>query len=152
MAVRGVKPKPTKLKLLHGERNKDRINLKEPKPKPVVPKMPSWLNKYAKKEWKRIVPELKSLGLLTQIDRAALSAYCDAYGRWREASEGLQKHGMVWEASSGYLQQTPYVSMVKNALADMMKCLTEFGMTPSSRTRIVVDTEKDDDSFEKLLD
>lgn len=152
MAKTGPKPKPTKLKLLHGVVNKKRINLKEPKPAPVVPKCPAWLSKYAKEEWKRISKELSILGLLTRIDAAAMAAYCDCFGRWREASEGLQEHGMVKEAKTGYLQQTPYVSIINSALRDMKSFLVEFGMTPSSRTRIVVDKPDEGDDFGDLLD
>ena len=152
MAVGGKKPKPTKLKLLHGERNKDRINKKEPKPKPIAPKMPKWLDEYAKEEWKRIVPELKSLGLLTQIDLAALAGYCDAFGRMREMIEAINEHGIIYTAESGHTQQNAYASILKNAKSEVLRYAAEFGMTPSSRTRISVDTDNDKDDFEDLLD
>ena len=152
MSRGGPKPKPTKLKLLHGEKNKDRINLKEPKPAPVVPKCPAWLNKDAKVEWKRISKELSILGLLTRMDMAALAAYCDCYSRFKNASKQLQKHGMIIKAPSGYPVQSPYLSILNKALTDMKSYLIEFGMTPSSRTRISVEGNDKDDDFGKLLD
>jgi phage terminase small subunit len=44
----------------------------------------------AKKEWRRITPELQSLGLIARIDRAALALYCQAYARWVWCEERLQ--------------------------------------------------------------
>ena len=134
----GTKPKPTKLKLLHGEKNKDRINKNEPKPPPVAPKCPEWLTGEAKKEWKRIAKDLEVLGLLTRLDMAALAGYCDAYGRWVEASRKLQEEGLVVKAKSGYPMQSPYLSIINTAIKDMKSFLVEFGMTPSSRSRITV--------------
>ena len=141
----GRKPKPTKLKILHGENNKKRINSNEPKPKPAIPTCPSWLSKDAKKEWRRISKELDVLGLLTKMDMAALAGYCDSYGRFSEASKKLQEHGMIIKAPSGYPVQSPYLSILNAALKSMKSFLVEFGMTPSSRTRIFVGGKKLDE-------
>ena len=148
----GRPAKPTKLKLLHGEKNKKRINKKEPKPAPIVPKCPAWLDKDAKAELKRASKELSMLGLLSKIDMAAFAAYCSCYSRFKNASQKIQKEGMVREAPSGYPVQSPYLSILNKALTDMKSYLVEFGMTPSSRTRISVDRDDKDDDFGKLLD
>ncbi len=76
----GTKPKPTALKLLEGNPGKRPLPMNEPKPAPTAPKCPSWLHKDAKKEWKRISTELERLGLLTQVDMAALAGYCEHSG------------------------------------------------------------------------
>ena len=47
----------------------------------------------ARREWDRLVGELAPLRLLTNLDRAALAAYCGAYALWAEATEAIQK---VW--------------------------------------------------------
>jgi phage terminase small subunit len=72
---------PTALKLLAGNPGHRPLNQNEPKPELVAPTCPSHLSREAKREWRRIVPELEKLGLLTRIDRAALAAYATAYGR-----------------------------------------------------------------------
>ena len=63
MATPGRKPKPTSLKVLEGNPGKRALNDTEPKPEKKAPKCPTWLNKEAKKEWKRIATELEALGI-----------------------------------------------------------------------------------------
>ena len=144
--MRGRKPKPTNLKILNGNPGKRSLNKKEPKPKvtPSGPYCPRWLDGYAKDEWQRLSKELKGLGLLTDIDVTAMAAYCQTYKRWREAEEKLQKLGLVYKpnAESNYLQKNPYLTIADKALDQMHKYLTEFGMTPSSRSRISVERKE----------
>ena len=146
------KPRPTALKLLHGERNKKRINLREPKPAPIAPGCPIHLDRISKAEWKRVAPELEQLGILSRIDRAALAAYCQTYARWVQAEKELQKEGSLFIVTEkGYMLPHPLTGVAHKALLAMHRFLTEFGMTPSSRSRIVVKPPGDDDQ-EGLLD
>ncbi len=139
--IRGGKPVPTKLKILRGNPGhrplKNEIQVEASTPEP-----PEHLSKVAKAEWKRITKELESIGLLSQIDMAALAAYCYAYGNWAEATESMKTTGLVIETKQGNLIQNPYLGVANRAIDIMMKCLVEFGMTPSSRTRLK-DTKKE---------
>jgi P27 family predicted phage terminase small subunit len=92
----------------------------------------------AKKEWARIVPELDRLGLLTIVDRLTLAGYCQAYARWRQAEEAIEKYGMIGKTESGYVQQLPYVSIAQKSLQLMKNLASEFGLTPSARSRLSV--------------
>jgi P27 family predicted phage terminase small subunit len=148
----GRKPIPNNLKVLHGNPGKRPINQKEPKPAPIAPKWPQHLDKEAKKEWKRITPELEAIGLLTRIDMAALAAYCQSYSRWVEAEKMIRKHGMLVKTPNGYPQVSPFLVIVNKSIEQMKSFLTEFGMTPSSRSRINVEApEKEKDDMESLL-
>lgn len=139
MAQRGRKPKPTSLKVLEGNPGKRTLNEMEPKPEKKAPKCPAWLDKEAKKEWKRISRQLEELGILTEVDMAAFSGYCEAYSRWKEAEEFISKHGTIVKTLSGYWQQVPQVSIAQTYLKIMIKFCEQFGLTPSSRSRIVAD-------------
>src|SRR5262249_2761807 len=92
---RGPKPKPLKLKILGGNPGKRPLNLREPKPPARLPRCPSHLNKAAKKEWRRIVPILSEMKVLTQIDGTALGMYCQAHARWVEANAKIEEYGVV---------------------------------------------------------
>lgn len=152
MGRRGPQPQPTNLRVLNGNPSKRPLPQNEPKPKPIAPKCPQWLDKDAKTEWKRVATELEKLGLLTQIDRTAMAAYCQSYSRWKEAEMALSKHGTVFKTPNGYIQQLPQVA-IANKYAKMMKEFSqEFGLTPASRTRIEVKpVGEEEDPMEKLL-
>ncbi|HZK10459.1 MAG TPA: phage terminase small subunit P27 family [Clostridia bacterium] len=153
MATRGRKPKPTALKVLEGNPGKRPLNNKEPQPEKKAPRCPSWLEPEAKKEWKRMAKTLEAIGVLTQIDKAAFAGYCQAYARWKEAEEFLSKHGTIFKTPSGYIQQVPQVSIAQTYLKVMKDFCSEFGLTPSARTRIRVNTvdTPTDDPMEELL-
>jgi P27 family predicted phage terminase small subunit len=153
MATRGRKPKPTALKILEGNPGKRPLNDKEPQPEKKAPRCPSWLEPEAKKEWKRMAKTLETIGVLTQIDKAAFAGYCQAYARWKEAEEFLSKHGTIFKTPSGYIQQVPQVSIAQTYLKVMKDFCSEFGLTPSARTRIRVNTvdTPTDDPMEELL-
>jgi len=153
MAQRGRKPKPTAVKELEGNPGKRALNEFEPKPKKKAPKCPTWLDVEAKKEWKRVAKQLEELGVLTEVDMAAFAGYCEAYARWKEAEEFISKHGTIVKTPSGYWQQVPQVSIAQTYLKIMIKFCEQFGLTPSSRSRIVADKASNDflDPMEMML-
>ncbi len=152
MATRGRKPKPTLLKKLEGNPGGRQLNTNEPKPQ-GFPVCPDWLEDEAKEEWERISSVLEDMGVLTEADTMAFAGYCQAYARWREAEEYLSKHGSTFTTASGYIQQVPQVSIAHTNLNIMLKFCTEFGLTPSARSRITANkaTEETADEMEKLL-
>ena len=81
MSTPGRKPKPAKLHLLHG--NKHKVKDSTPILDSAIPDMPDFLSEEAIEEWNLMAPELDAIGLLSTIDKAALAAYCQAYGGWR---------------------------------------------------------------------
>lgn len=140
MGARGPAAKPTALKVIEGTFRKDRAPKNEAKPAVKAPSCPRWLHREAKREWRRIVPELLTLGLLSQIDRAALAAYCEAYAEWWEADRTIREEGryqtFITKTGSEYRQVHPAVGVKNNAIDRMRRFASEFGMTPAARTRV----------------
>jgi P27 family predicted phage terminase small subunit len=151
----GRKPTPTALKVLKGNPGKRPLNETEPRPTGHLT-CPSHLSKVAKTEWKRIVKEVKAIGLLTSVDRAALTAYCESWSRYVEASENIQKFGSVIKSPNGYPIINPYVSIANKALEMIFKYGVEFGFTPSSRSRLHVNPVQQvagsEDEFAEFID
>lgn len=148
MGRRGPAPKPTALKLLQGNPGKRAINKNEPQPKDAIPRCPAWLDEEAKVAWKRIVPQLRDMGVLTLIDADALTNYCDTWSRWKKAVLFLQKNGDVYtikgdDGKLKYVQQLPQVAIARNLLAVLNRYQQEFGLTPAARCRLTI-TEQDD--------
>lgn len=143
----GPRPAPTKLRMLKGNPGKRPYNEKEPKPKIELPDPPEHLNEDAQTEWNRIGPELVKLGIMSSLDTVALAAYCEIYARWVEAGTKLKETGLIVKAKNGYPLQNPYLSIQNTCLLQMRTFLCEFGMTPSSRTKIKANppTNSEDD-------
>ena len=154
MATRGRKPTPTAIKELEGNPGKRALNDKEPKHQKKAPACPKWLEDEAKKEWRRLAKQMEQLGILTQVDMAAFAGYCQAYARWKEAEEFITQHGSIVKTPSGYWQQVPQVSIAQTYLKIMNKFAEQFGLTPSSRSRIIASSESGGnavDEMEELL-
>ena len=134
----GRKPKPTSIKALQGTLRKDRINGDEPKPGALPPAPPSHLSKEAKKYWKETFKLLASVGVLTEMDSDTLSLYCETKKKWVHAKTKLEKDGLVIKTQSGFYVQSPWLQICNKAFDQLLKLAVEFGMTPSSRTRIKV--------------
>lgn len=161
MGRRGPPPKPTKLKIVAGNPGRRPLNHREPKPKEGTPTMPAWMKGEARAEWQRIVPELRSMGLLTLVDRAALSAYCQAWAELVECTKVLQDEGRVVEEpvvgrDGAHLGERvkahPIVRMQRDAFARLKAFLAEFGLTPASRSSIKLpEPPPDNDPLQELL-
>ena len=147
----GAKPKPLELRRLEGNRSKTFIPEKEPPPAAIVT-CPAFLNAIARREWRRVAPQLQILGLLTALDRGPLAAYCQAYGTWVEASRKAIKKGLIYADSKDNIRKNPYLNIVDQALNQIYRWCNEFGMTPSSRARMIVAAKgESNDPMEQLL-
>ena len=134
--TRGRRPLPTRLKYLAGNPGKRPLNPYEPRPEPAVPECPPELGPAAKREWDRLVGDLAKLNMLTNLDRAALAAYCGAYALWADATEQIQKYGSMIKSPTGYPVQSPYIAIANRQAEIMLRIASEFGFTPASRSRI----------------
>jgi len=152
MKAPGPPPTPTNLKLLRGNPGKRKLSSTEPDPPTEIPSCPKYLNKIARVEWKRMAKQLLALGLISQLDRAFLAGYCTAYATWAEAEEQLEQYGKVFKSPSGYPMASPYLAIRDRALEQMRAFGTEFGMSPSSRSRVKVKNPKQRSLFEDFLD
>jgi P27 family predicted phage terminase small subunit len=138
MTARGRPPKPTHLKVLQGKPGHRPLNEDEPQPDVVdeTPEPPKHLSGVARAEWERAYPMLARNRLITEADLTAFAAYCQAYGRWQEAEHMIAKQGLVVLTPNGFPVQHPYLAIANKAIEQVHKFLTEFGMTPSSRSRV----------------
>jgi P27 family predicted phage terminase small subunit len=149
--MQGRKPKPTALKLLAGNPGKRAINYAEPKPRVVLPKAPQHLSDEEKEKWKLTVRELHPLGLVTTIDKDALAMYCVIYVRWIKAEKMVRDKGEIIKTAAGNIIQNPYLSIANRALEQLNKLGAEFGMTPSSRSRVMTELINPDQELEWML-
>lgn len=143
----GPKPVPSNVHRLRGNPSKLSSGelVDEVRPPVEIPKCPNHLLPEAKKEWRRIAPLLEELGLIAKIDAAALAVYCQAYGRWRQVERKIKElndadpkgeAGLIGLTPSGYQQMSVWLQISNRSVEQMHKFLTEFGMSPSARSRV----------------
>jgi P27 family predicted phage terminase small subunit len=149
--MQGRKPKPTALKALAGNPGKRAINYAEPRPRVVLPKPPEHLSDDEKSKWKLTVRELYPLGLITTIDKDALAMYCTIYVRWVKAERMVRDKGEIIKTAAGNIIQNPYLSIANRALDQLNKLGAEFGMTPSSRSRVKTESIDPNNELERML-
>ena len=118
---------------------------RKPRPQPAalastglasLPRCPDHLSSTARKEWRRLAKPLFEAGVLTLADRGVLAGYCQAYSRWAEAERKLAETPMLIKAPSGYIQQSPWLSIANKQLELMGRFMAEMGLTPTARARL----------------
>jgi P27 family predicted phage terminase small subunit len=129
----------TKLHLLHGNPGGHPHSLEnEPQPELIAPQCPEILSAEARAEWDRLATELEALGLLTRLDRANMTGYCQSWADYLEAQRHLDNEPKVFKTATGYPLMTPWKTYRDIALTEMRKFGTELGLSAPSRTRINV--------------
>ena len=96
---------------------------------------------------------MEQAGVLTNWDMRIFEQYCDAYARWKEATDFLNERGLFFITPSGYPQQFPQVAIAQNYSKLMHKYAQELGLTPAARSRLIAGTGAEDrDEREELLE
>jgi len=131
---------------VRGNPGKRPTNENEPKPDLVLPEAAESVANHprALAHWNLLAPKLSKLQILTEIDGGAFSALCTAYGRWQDAEAALLKYrekdqnhyGLMVGTTNGNKIQSPLVGTANKAMELYKSLATEFGGTPSSRSRI----------------
>jgi P27 family predicted phage terminase small subunit len=136
----GRKSAPPGLKLLQGRGPGRDSGGREVKPTPgfrrLPPTKPAELSPGAALVWDELVAELQRLQLLKPIDGLALQMACEAYVRWREASEQLAAEGMTYTSDTGLRKLNPLVGVVERAASEFRAWCAEFGMTPAAESKL----------------
>jgi len=134
MAKPGRRPKPTGLRLLHGE-HLERINDEEPLPPPGLPDVPP-LSPGAQAVWERTAPRLLAMGCLAVTDGDALGAYCEAVAVMHRAAAILASSDVLVRSLKGAPMRNPALAALRDAQHTVLMYSREFGLTPSARTTI----------------
>lgn len=93
----------------------------------------------ARAEWDRLAPHLARLGLVTELDRAALAGYCFAWSLSVHAKRKiieLQDAALVDTTPSGYKQLGVWLQVAGRADAELKAYIAHFGLSPASRSRV----------------
>ena len=141
----GRKKIPTEIKKARGTLRKSRelenpMSVKKVDGLPVAPK---WLSEIGKEQFDIVVNQLNSLGMLYEVDLKLIEAYSNSMALHIESEQQLRQTGRIQlyrdeDGNPKHAQITPLQTISKQALEAALKIATQFGLTPSSRTKISV--------------
>jgi len=154
--MRGRKPSPTHLKVVKGEPHKSRINTNEPTPRRGKVDPPGHISTKARQTWAYVSTTLDDMGVLTQADAIALECLCEAYADYLNARQELKAFGSNYyetttERGSTLYRLHPAMQVVQEADKRVKWWLSEFGKTPSSRSRLRVDQRANEEPEERFF-
>lgn len=156
----GPKPTPANVHYLNGNPSKKPLHqlMDSLQPEVEMPSCPAHLLPEAKKEWKRLSEELIRYGLVSKLDRAALCLYVQSWAELVYAEKMLKRNmdraakkiaaaeaigdeytggdGMTEMTTNGNIIYSPYWVIANKARHNVDKFLSNFGMSPSSRSRV----------------
>jgi len=151
MAKAGRRPKPTALKILEGTQ-KGRAK-REPALPAGVPPMPKRLevDQVAVEKWRELADILTRMGVLTLGDGEALATLCEVHSAEQSCLLQLRAGGAVMHTDLGGIKPNPAGPMYRSLVAMKASLLSEFGLTPSSRTKLATPIEKPQDDLEAFF-
>lgn len=148
--MRGRKPTPTHLKVLAGNPGKRPLNENEPDAAVGLPPAPEHMTEDEQAAWRKLGEQLKSAGVLTNLDAVAFEILVRAYVRVVDAARKVAEHGPVWlekgDSKIPKFAYSPYWAIQNKEEKKLITLLAEFGLTPSSRTRVKIEKEAKQDS------
>lgn len=137
MSRAGRKPKPTMAKILAGNPGGRPLNAGEPQPEPTNGARPPYrLPTRARRFWLENAPRLEALGLLTEIDLPAFQMMATHFGVAVAAAEVIRAEGIMTQDEHGLERKHPALQVLRDNSGAFRAYAAEFGMTPSSRSRV----------------
>jgi P27 family predicted phage terminase small subunit len=159
--MRGRKPVPTELKVIRGNPGRRPLPKDEPMPPEGDVKCPSWVKGRARRIWKELAPPLAEMGLLTVLDVPMLADLCVVRAEFIKARADVDKRGIEIEYARydkkgnefTVTEDNPSVRIASDANKRAKSMEVEFGMSPSSRTRVkAAPKAKEKSALEQLRD
>ena len=99
-----------------------------------IPTCPVILQGEAREEWWRSTPLLKAAGWITDLDRAVVALYCEAWGRWVEAVQKVEAEGRVVKVN-GVMRSSVWQKDADCAAAEVRHLAAELGLPCHTRGR-----------------
>jgi P27 family predicted phage terminase small subunit len=155
--TRGRKPNPANVVALRGNAGKrstpkENVNVDCPKKAPAAP---TYLKDIARKEWRRIAPELVKNGILSILDYPILEAYCTAYADMVDAQKAIDDDGRYYESEtkdgSKIKRKHPAVADLSESIKLLRSLGSELGLTPASRSRVSGSKKDEGSALGKFL-
>jgi P27 family predicted phage terminase small subunit len=151
MMPRGPKPKPSAQKKLQNNPGKRALNKREPKAKRTAVIAPAHLDELSSAFLKRIQPGLDEMHVVGDVDLPALELMALHYSLAWRAAEIIKEQGLITIDAFGGKHKHPMLQVMKDNSSAYKSFAAEFGLTPSSRTRLQTPDLPDEDQLERVF-
>lgn len=119
----------------------ERRNEAAPKANGNEPQMPDYFTEDEQWKWIELVEDLQQMGILSTDTRELMIAYCTAYGGWMKARKAVETTGVVLvqknDNGKTVIKRNPFSAELHKYRDEMNRLLPEFGLTPSSRGKLI---------------
>lgn len=156
MGIRGPVPAPDNVRSLRGMKPLKGPDGKKARRIVLAPKAPAMpdLSRDAANEWRRITKELERAGVLAEVDRGILVAYCQAWAHMMEAERILRREKVVRPNREKVPVKHPAWQVWREANRTLVNAAGQLYLTPVARLRIPLapGSTSDDGSDDDLFD
>lgn len=117
-----------------------------------APAPPAHLDKFAKEEWRRVMPFLIEQEIVTKVDLTGVETYCDMVSTIKK-TRLLMQRALKDAANSEEPNSNEYhklFAVVNRASVTARQLAAEYGLTPVSRMKLGELTKEDDDADNPL--
>lgn len=157
--ARGRKPKSAAEKRLDGNPGCRPINDREPEPERGFPDPPANMPEEVVEAYMMIGRLVDSMGVLSVVDGILLSVTACAYVRWDRTARWMaialkqEIIGVLSGETSDQKQWTrsPMAIADRDNSKQLRECLTELGLTPTSRARLMTTGGEPKESREEMM-
>lgn len=138
--MRGRKPIPTAIKQATGAGSHHKKPAgHEPKPATGLGHPHDALSKGAKRVWRSLAGRLERMGVGTNVDRELFMQLCESQANWLELIQTARTQGQIVKVN-GQPVANPLLVRADREAEKVRKLCCEFGLSPSSRARLSIDT------------
>lgn len=110
--------------------------------------------KHARNLLKELIPILQARGSLAEGDNPTLELLCHCYGIYQLALQRLSEQGYTIQTvnrnGGTYVQQSPWINIMKIANDQYIRYCAKFGLSPSDRKQEIDPKAGDISDFERL--
>jgi len=152
--MRGRKPQPTAVKRARGNPGKRPLNEHEPAGEPGLPDPPAHLTPDGLEAWLAIGARVEAMRVVQVQDAHALELLAEAWSEYLEARRYLVANGLTYtsQTPTGTIRRpNPEVAIASDAWKRLKAMLSDFGLTPATRSRLEVAPPVEVDPLEELL-
>lgn len=115
---------------------------------------PQGMKGEAVEEWNRVVPLLAENTPVSELDRALIEIYCNAFAQYKLCEREVNHDGVVVTSATGTKVRNPYIMEEHEAIKTIKVTATELGLSVNARAKLELNnakTDKPSDPFEVAL-